>query len=281
MVDLNLIRIFIATYQLGSYTKAAEKLEVSQPAVSSSIKRLEKHIGYKLFAKNGRGIEPTYQAKMLATELEAGLIKIDQALAPNKELSIYCSEAMLHFLGDVDNTLFLPSLESLEMELEHLRKNIVDIVIGVTTSTDPAFIVEKIAQDKLVVVCRKLHPRLEGNTLSKEQFFNEQWVTYRARNAGVKLIDLYTKDCLHRQRGRVEASSMASVLTMVLSSDYLGVVTESFAKHWKKAMNFNVFEYPFESHPVTFQLIYHKRDKSNPQHMATRSAIKLRLKNTV
>ena len=49
-----------AVYEEKSFTKAAEKLFISQPALSATIKKLEQDLGYPLFERNGRDISPTY-----------------------------------------------------------------------------------------------------------------------------------------------------------------------------------------------------------------------------
>lgn len=49
-----------AVYEEKSFTKAAEKLYISQPALSSTIKKLEKDMGYPIFERRGKEVVPTY-----------------------------------------------------------------------------------------------------------------------------------------------------------------------------------------------------------------------------
>ena len=49
-----------AVYQEKSFTKAAEKLYISQPALSATVKKLEKDLGYPIFERNGKEIVPTF-----------------------------------------------------------------------------------------------------------------------------------------------------------------------------------------------------------------------------
>ncbi|GAM60892.1 hypothetical protein JCM19232_3834 [Vibrio ishigakensis] len=44
-MDMNLVRTFVTVFQQNSFTRAAEVLDVSQPAVSMSIRRLEAQVG--------------------------------------------------------------------------------------------------------------------------------------------------------------------------------------------------------------------------------------------
>ncbi|MGR5091754.1 LysR family transcriptional regulator [Vibrio maritimus] len=277
MIDLNLVRVFVAVFQQGSYTRASVELEMSQPAVSLAIKRLEKTLGYNLFVKQGRGVVSTAQAKALAHELEPALIRIDNALSAKQEITAYCTEAILHFLGEIDGVKFQPSLEQHHKELEDLRSNSVELVIAAGISKDTAFVAEELLSEKIVVVCRQGHPRITGETLTQEQFLAEQQVTLKARHHGQQLIDMYVEEFIPKRQERVEASSLASVLTMLPSTNYLGIVTESFARHWSEAMGLKILPLPFKTSSISLQMIYHRRHEGNAHHQVVRNAIKDRL----
>ena len=64
-MDYNLYKIFLYLYEERSISKTASKLYVSQPAISYSLKELENSLGYTLFHRNSKGIEPTLEAKEL------------------------------------------------------------------------------------------------------------------------------------------------------------------------------------------------------------------------
>lgn len=64
-IDYNLYKIFLYLYEEKSISKTANKLYVSQPAISYSLKELEQQLGYTLFYRNSKGIEPTIEAKEL------------------------------------------------------------------------------------------------------------------------------------------------------------------------------------------------------------------------
>lgn len=65
MTDYNLYKIFLYLYEEKSISKTASKLYVSQPAISYSLKELESQLGYTLFYRNSKGIEPTTEASEL------------------------------------------------------------------------------------------------------------------------------------------------------------------------------------------------------------------------
>lgn len=57
MTNLNLIKIFVVVGKHKNITKASEELYISQPAISNSIKELEKELGVELFVRKNKGVE--------------------------------------------------------------------------------------------------------------------------------------------------------------------------------------------------------------------------------
>lgn len=65
MVNLEWYRTFKSVYKNRNFSLAAKELFISQPAVSQQISMLEAHVGYKLFNRKSKGVEPTEYAKLL------------------------------------------------------------------------------------------------------------------------------------------------------------------------------------------------------------------------
>ena len=79
--DLNLLRVFDTIYRLGSITKAAEQLKVSQPAISHSLARLRELYGDKLFNRSPNGMTPTPVAIDIALNIGEALQQTRISLA--------------------------------------------------------------------------------------------------------------------------------------------------------------------------------------------------------
>lgn len=58
-IDLNLLKVFKAVYELGQTTTAAEHLGLTQPAVSQGLRRLRDLLGDPLFVPGNAGMQPT------------------------------------------------------------------------------------------------------------------------------------------------------------------------------------------------------------------------------
>ncbi|GHD66755.1 LysR family transcriptional regulator [Streptomyces goshikiensis] len=65
-MDLALLRTFVAVHRAGSFTRAAALLGLSQPAVTSQIRTLERQLGRPLFHRRARGVTPTPVGDQLA-----------------------------------------------------------------------------------------------------------------------------------------------------------------------------------------------------------------------
>jgi LysR family glycine cleavage system transcriptional activator len=77
---LNSLRAFSAVAETGSYTSAADRLNVTHAAVSQQVKALEKRLGLALVTRTGRGIELTNQGALLARDLGVGFATISRGI---------------------------------------------------------------------------------------------------------------------------------------------------------------------------------------------------------
>ena len=85
-IDLNLYLLFHTVAKLGSITKAAEELYVSQPAITQNIKTLEHQLGATLFIRTKKGVTLTEEAKVLYNYIDEGVTYIKNGEAKFQEL---------------------------------------------------------------------------------------------------------------------------------------------------------------------------------------------------
>ena len=79
MLSVHQLTCFLAAYEHGSLTRAAEHLGYAQPSVSEQIRALEKTLGVELFRRVGRGVVPTTVGDTLRPYAEKVLASIDEA----------------------------------------------------------------------------------------------------------------------------------------------------------------------------------------------------------
>lgn len=78
MLSLHQLRCFLATYEHGSITGAADELGYAQPSVSEQVRALEKSLGVELFRRVGRGVIPTTVADTLRPHAERVLAAVQE-----------------------------------------------------------------------------------------------------------------------------------------------------------------------------------------------------------
>lgn len=107
MVNLEWYRTFKSVYKNGKFSLAAKELFISQPAVSQQISMLEAHVGYKLFNRKSKGVEPTEYAKLLNNLIIEALERLEnvengfraKAFNANRLISIGISKHLMSSLG--------------------------------------------------------------------------------------------------------------------------------------------------------------------------------------
>lgn len=107
MVNLEWYRTFKSVYKNGNFSVAANELFISQPAVSQQIAMLEAHVGYKLFNRKSKGVEPTEYAKLLNNLIIEALDRLEnveqgfreKAFQSNKLVSVGISKHYFSSIG--------------------------------------------------------------------------------------------------------------------------------------------------------------------------------------
>ncbi|WEK46452.1 MAG: LysR family transcriptional regulator [Candidatus Andeanibacterium colombiense] len=82
-VDLNLLRVFDAIFELRSVTRTAERLSLTQSAISHALGRLRLAFDDPLFLRHPSGLQPTARATEIAPGIREGLAQLQEALAPS------------------------------------------------------------------------------------------------------------------------------------------------------------------------------------------------------
>lgn len=109
--DLNLLPIAVALYDQRSVSRAAEKLGMSQPAVSAALAKLRKAIGDPLFVRTSRGMEPTPRAQTLVGPARDALLQIDEKVLSDTSFDPLSTRRTFRLaLSDFGEIVFLPRL---------------------------------------------------------------------------------------------------------------------------------------------------------------------------
>lgn len=178
-VDLNLLRLFDAVYRTRSVSRAAQELELSQPAASQGLTRLRLQLRDALFVRAGGGVRPTPRAERLAAAVQQALRTVEAAIHESETFdpAIAPMTIRLH-LSDIGEARFLPELlAALHQRAPNARVHttpmpheqiaaaldgaLLDFAIGYLPSVQGTRKVE-LLHDRYVVLVREGHPLLRG-----------------------------------------------------------------------------------------------------------------------
>ena len=112
-IDLNLLRLFDAVYRCGSVSRAADQLDLTQPAASQGLTRLRALLHDPLFVRAAGGVAPTPKAQRLADAVRQALATLEQALNESAAFDPLASRRTFRIhMSDIGEARFLPELMS-------------------------------------------------------------------------------------------------------------------------------------------------------------------------
>ena len=131
MVSIEHYKAFYYAAKIGSISKAAEKLFITQPAASRSIKQLEKTIGSPVLFRSSKGVSLTSEGKILYEYVEKALNFIDTAEKRIKDIqNMDAGEIRIGISDTLCKHYLMPYLESFNLEFPNIK-------ISVTNPTTP------------------------------------------------------------------------------------------------------------------------------------------------
>lgn len=186
-MDLNLVRVFIAIYETGSVTAAAERLFLTQPTVSYSLARLREALNDKLFVRTHDGMVPTRCADQTYNRFSSGLAQIEGAVEMTGSFVPEQTERRFSVaMSDIGELIFLPpllerlnllaprvELEVVQMALDDvpdwLASGKVDAAVGNLPTICDVTRNTHLFDEHYVCLLRKEHPSIR-DTLTLDEF---------------------------------------------------------------------------------------------------------------
>lgn len=140
MFDLNLLRVLAAVIEQKTVTAAAERLQLTQPAITHSLNRLRKIVQDELFVKDGRGVAPTRTALLLYQDTVELVARAETVVARVSRFDPMTTTATFRIaLTDIGQMVFLPvvvkamRVQAPEARLEVLNVDSTTVVDQLTT----------------------------------------------------------------------------------------------------------------------------------------------------
>lgn len=291
IVDLNfnLILALEALLAEMNVTRAAERLNVTQPAMSRSLQKLREHLGDELLVRSGRGMVRTARAERIYVSLRHGLQALRRALNEETEFVPEQSSRIFRIATrDVMGVWLLPKLMAhvrqhapavsihvgyAEMDLpSQLDSGALDLTIGVGFQDAPGLKQRMLFRDQWVCLARKAHPTLDGE-LDLEQYIALPHALCSPKGEGIGVVDEALAKLGHSRRVAFRTLYFIGAAMAVAQTDMILTMPRRAGEHLAAILDLRMYPPPLELPSLEIITVWHERMDDDPAHRWLRQSI--------
>lgn len=260
--DLNLLRVLDALLRERNVSRAAERLALSQPALSNALNRLRHLLDDPLLVRVGRAMQPTPRALELEAPIRAALRQIEESLGEGSRFDPARSRQRFSIaLTDYAEMLLMPRLlarlaeqaPGIRIDVRHLtprlpaealEKGELDLALGRFEALPPRFAGRRWMSETLQLVARRDHPQLRGG-LDLDTFLRLRhlWV-HGGQTRG--MVEQWlgeqglTREIVYTTPNYLQAAHIAA------SGELVAVLPTRLARYFAELLPLELFDLPFD-----------------------------------
>ncbi len=274
-LDLNLLVAFDALMSTRSVSKAADRLNLSQPAMSAALARLRDYFGDEILVLQGKRMHPTAFADELMPQVRQSLQNLESMIAKSPNFDPATSRRTFRIVTSdyVQASIIVPLTKELareapaiviECELpqlttaQHLDEGQIDLVITpeyILSGNHPAY---ELYEEPQVVIGARENPVLAKGYITEEEF---EAAGHVAVVLGEQRIVSYADRQLEimgkRRKIEVTTSVFSSVPWYIEGTERLALLHGRLARNMQNRFAISLVPVPFEFPPMRQMLSYH------------------------
>jgi DNA-binding transcriptional LysR family regulator len=291
-VDLNLLVYFEALFSEGQVSRAAERVNLSQPAMSLALKRLREAFGDPLLVRTATGMVPTRRARELIGPVRQMLEQSRDLLGARTPFDPATTTGPFTLVStDYVASILLPKLiKRLEQEAPRARlvsrptnpfylkrwfeDGTVELGVGYSEEPPEELRVRPLFEEPLVCIASKEHGAIRGR-ITLEQFCTFPQVAVRPMgtpNYAVVLERALAANELELKIGLL-VSDFLIAPEVVSGSRMIAIVPQGLAERCAKSKGLQVFAPPVDLPALRFSMIWHDRTHRDPAFQWLRDVV--------
>ena len=294
-IDLNLLVCLDALLTEGSVTRAAERLNMSQPGMSHALSRLRVLTGDALFVRTGNEFIQTERARELAKKVRSGLAALEEIFAEEGPFDPGSTAGTLTVAAvDSVSVMLVPLLAQalaqqaplikLHVRLpdpnklrEWLAEGECDIAMGYFSELTPDLRTSDLFGQTLSCISGPQHPR-HGQPMDLASYVDSTQVAFGSPFSVRSPMESAIDDALHvlgKERSRaVQVSSMLMVPYVVAGSPHVAALPTWLARHCATFLPLDVQPLPVNVQPIVIRMLWHDRTQRTGLHRWVRTLLR-------
>jgi len=289
--DLNLLPIFVALLEERSVTRAADRLGMTQSALSNALTRLRGMLQDPLFVRERYGMRPTPKAEALAPALSSALAALDTVvlgqqafdpsradqlvtIAPNSYVEFVFVPAFAARLRELAPGMRLRTVPyGADLAATGVTSGTTAMVLGRITDAPDNLVVQHIADDGLACVVRADHPKI-GNRITKLQYERMKHVNLLPAGGRLRagLFQALERGGLKRDVA-VTVTHFMSIPEIVAATDYCATLPRLICRRLAGDARLKVLPTPVDLGTFPMQAAWHVRHRHDPAHVWLRTLV--------
>ncbi len=290
-LDLNLLVVFDAILADHSITAAAQRVGLSQPAMSSALARLRKAFNDPLFVRTARGMQPTPYAQVLAAPIQQACTIIANSLELGATFDpLTARRTFTFYMTDIGEGIFLPKLlRALEQRAPHANVRVqqipargeqdamasgeVDIALGLFPDLKGGFFQQRLYRDQFVCLLRSDHPQAKGSITARQLAeMRNVLITSAGTGHQIALSRAFAHQH-HRRRIALTIPHFMAVPVIVSQTDYIVMVPRRLALAFAGFAGIRIVESPVRIPSIEIKQHWHERYHQDPANRWIRSLV--------
>jgi DNA-binding transcriptional LysR family regulator len=289
-IDLNQLVLFRHLMTERRVSKVAEKLGLTQPAVSNTLAKLRRQFNDELFVRTPAGMVPTPFAEQLAGPVAQALALIHAGLNPQGSFEASREQRALTIgMTDIGEIVFLPALverlrreapgvalSTVRISADSLREDMesgrVDLAIGPLPQLKAGFFQRRLFEQRYVCLFRKGHP-LDRRRLSLADFRAAEHLVIVSAGTGHAQVEERLRRQGVQRTVRLTIPHFVSVGHLLQRSDLVATVTERLAESLAAPFGLSWRPHPVDLPPVAINVFWHAKVHRSPAHQWLRGVV--------
>ncbi len=274
MINLELYRIFIIVAEEQNITRASEKLNLTQPAITKHIKNLENYLQVKLFKRSNHGIVLTNQGQKLYEEIKEEtkfLINIENKYYGTKDINLGIHSTILnrifypcvskYYEKDLESKINMINHENYQM-LTELKNKELDIIFSKKIKIkklDKNIKFIKLGEWNEVLIVNENFKNKNKKITLEEIKHSKLYMPKKTSETPYNFFD--SLNCKYEDFKNIRHMTYKAIADTIKNSDGIGLVTKEFLEEEIEKGNLFILETEFKINPIDFGIYINTDNK--------------------